>query len=622
MSEATILLRIGSDVSGLTKGLREARGGINDLNGDITLSAAKIEGAFVGAIAAAGAALAGLTAKGFAHIDAQRDLARQLDTTIDGLRAVQLAAKEGGVESETLTANMEKLNIALGKAANGGDKQRDAFASLGLSVKALAAIPADQRIEALADAMQKAHLTATEASTALAELGIKGGSELAAFLRDGGDAIRAARGEVEALGLSVSAVDATSIDRAGDAMAKMGLVFESVSNQLAIAFAPILEELATEFNDMSRANKGFGGIAVQVAQDVSKAFGYVADAVYFVRVGFDTLKAAGFTLAEGLIRGFDGLVTFWTGMVDHVIGGVNRMIEAFNSIAGTDLATIDPFSDSPFVQGLDALAQSAKERGAEARAALMEIATQPLPHTAIDEFWQHATERAQAASEAEVARQEAERETFAEHLALKQEITQASYQVELDSLAAQMALRNEVANSGEVDLTLAKSAEMTKQEQFANASWHAQVAIVSGSLAQMTQGVAQHSKAMFELNKAAGIANAIVNTAQGITTALANYPPPLSFVMAGLQAAAGAVQIAAISKQKFGSGGAAPSLAGSTPAPPVSPVGGGGGGGGGSGQVMRVEGINPGDFFTGKMVRGLAERLAEHQKDGGTVIFA
>jgi hypothetical protein len=617
MSDATILLRIAADASGLTKGLKDARGGLNDLNGDIELSAAKIEGAFVGALAAAAAALAGLTAAGFNHIDQQRDLARQLDVSIDGLRAVQLAAKEGGVDADTLTANMEKLNIALGKAANGGDAQSAAFAKLGLSINALAGMDADQRLEALADAMKDAKLTATEAATALANLGIKGGSELGAFLREGGDSIRAARQDVVDFGLSVSAVDATTIDRAKDSMARMGLVFESVSNQLAIAFAPVLDELATEFNNLSKENGGFGEVARNVAESVSKAFGYVADAVYFLRTGFQALLAAGFTLAEGLIRGFDGVVSFWAGMVDNVIGGINAMIEAFNSITGTDLATIDPFSNSPFMEGLDALANSAKTKGAEARAALVELATQPLPHTAIDEFWTHATERAALASADEVARQEAERETFAQHLAAKEEIQQAAYTIELDSYWAQMKLKADIAKQGEVDLSLLHSQGLSEREMFQAKSWQTQVSIVSGALELMTSGVARHSKAMFELNKAAGIANAIINTIGTVMKAWNDYGWPVGAVVGAAAAVAGAAQVQQIAATQFGSK-TAPSQA----AQPVVPVAQASGGGGGGNSTMRVEGVSASSLMTGSMVRSLTDAISDHVRDGGKVEWA
>ena len=55
-------------------------------------------------------------------------------------------------------------------------------------------------------------------------------------------------------------------------------------------------------------------------------------------------------------------------------------------------------------------------------------------------------------------------------------------------------------------------------------------------------------------NKAVAYASAIINTAQGVTMALSAYPPPMSFIMAALQAAAGAAEIATISSQSIPSG--------------------------------------------------------------------
>ena len=54
----------------------------------------------------------------------------------------------------------------------------------------------------------------------------------------------------------------------------------------------------------------------------------------------------------------------------------------------------------------------------------------------------------------------------------------------------------------------------------------------------------------FKLQKAFGIAEAVVNTARGVTQALGSAPPPLSFVTAGAVAVAGAAQIATIAKSQ------------------------------------------------------------------------
>lgn len=75
----------------------------------------------------------------------------------------------------------------------------------------------------------------------------------------------------------------------------------------------------------------------------------------------------------------------------------------------------------------------------------------------------------------------------------------------------------------------------------------------------------QAAKTAFNVQKAANLATAVVNTALGVTQALASAPPPLSFVNAGLVGAAGAVAIAEIAGQRppsFAVGGVMPSTGG------------------------------------------------------------
>jgi hypothetical protein len=119
---------------------------------------------------------------------------------------------------------------------------------------------------------------------------------------------------------------------------------------------------------------------------------------------------------------------------------------------------------------------------------------------------------------------------------------------------------------------------LLEREQFAQRSAWGQTRTVIGALEAATAGAAKHNKAMFAIHKAAAIANAVVSTAEGVTRALGAYPPPINFTLAGLVAAAGAVQIAAIARSQFGSGssGGGATVGGSIPS-------GGGTSGGGSG---------------------------------------
>jgi len=83
-------------------------------------------------------------------------------------------------------------------------------------------------------------------------------------------------------------------------------------------------------------------------------------------------------------------------------------------------------------------------------------------------------------------------------------------------------------------------------------------------------------KVHFERKKKMDIAMAAINTSQAILQALASAPPPLNFVLAGAAGAAGALQIAAISKQKFAGTAQIPTAPSSTDVTPTGPDAGGG----------------------------------------------
>jgi hypothetical protein len=116
---------------------------------------------------------------------------------------------------------------------------------------------------------------------------------------------------------------------------------------------------------------------------------------------------------------------------------------------------------------------------------------------------------------------------------------------------------------------------LTDLEKFTAMSWKSQADTVFSEMANITAGVAQHNKAMFQVNKVAGIANAIISTHEGVAKTLSKYPWPLAGAMAAVHLAAGMARVSAIASTSYGGGGkgSAPSIAGTTPAPPVSDVG-------------------------------------------------
>ena len=109
---------------------------------------------------------------------------------------------------------------------------------------------------------------------------------------------------------------------------------------------------------------------------------------------------------------------------------------------------------------------------------------------------------------------------------------------------------------------------LKQREEFNAMSMRAQVKDVVGNLVQMTSGLAKHNKAMFFINKAAGITQAVMNAQEAFTLNLAKYPGPLGITMGGIALAAGLARAASIASQSYGS----KSTGGAARTPPPAPT--------------------------------------------------
>ncbi|MDZ4865912.1 MAG: phage tail tape measure protein [Alphaproteobacteria bacterium] len=123
---------------------------------------------------------------------------------------------------------------------------------------------------------------------------------------------------------------------------------------------------------------------------------------------------------------------------------------------------------------------------------------------------------------------------------------------------------------------------------------------------------------VFGESKAFAIAQAVINTAQAITNALANVPPPANFAVAAAIGAMGAAQIATIASTNKGGGGggaaaAASASAGASAGAAASAQG--------PSQTLYVQGFNRSELFSGEVVSVLIEELLQRQRDGARIVL-
>jgi hypothetical protein len=607
------------------------------------------------AVAAGAAIVAGLVKAGLDAIDTNAKLARSLDGTIDGLRGLQLAGHDAGVEMNVINDASVKLTARLGDIQRQGGPAAKILEDLGLNAAELSRLDIDQKFAAIADAMRAAGLSAAQQADALRQLGIEQ-KEVIALISEGGDAIRAARLEVDEFGISVSAIDAAKIEAANDAMHRIWLTIEAVRNAITIALAPVLEELAERFNDVSKANGGFKESAMLATEATVRGFGKVLDVLHALKVVLKGGELIGVGFGAAMVSVAEIVVTAFVKVNDTVIGLVNKTIDAVNMLPGVDIATIDPFSDSAFYTGFKAIASDIRDKVGEVRGELHDMAMEELPNSGFEKFLEDVRDRANEAAQATVNAQRAiqeastgafgdtrEPDTAAEDRAREMEertraelerkldaireytmtaeeleqtahdnrlaILDAGFENELVSLQEHHAMREELEAMHNERISALIDDEMRhrKNTLISTADFAAQ------AMARLTSVFEGESRKSFENHKKAAVAAAIVSTYAGAARALQDYPPPLSFAMAAAQAAFGLQQVQSIRAQSFGGGGAA-GVSGGAPATPA-------GGGTTDRQVMVLEGINPESMYSGRQMRGLAERLNEFVGDGGKLVF-
>src|SRR5690606_33570369 len=100
-------------------------------------------------------------------IDAQAQLAKNIDGTIGGLRALEKAASNVGVSKDELRKSVERLTMRLGEAIRGEGRMKSMLDELGLSAEHLMSLDVDERVAAIADRVQEMGLSAAQTADLL-----------------------------------------------------------------------------------------------------------------------------------------------------------------------------------------------------------------------------------------------------------------------------------------------------------------------------------------------------------------------------------------------------------------------------------------------------------------------
>lgn len=665
-------VRLSADTSGLDTGLQRAERGMTKFHAS-AMPAIKAMAAAGAAAAGAATAFIAFGRAGMNAIDAQAKLARQLDSTIGGLRGLQLAANDAGVSTGVINSAMQRFSASLGEAERGTGQAADALDRLGLSARDLAGMDVDERMAAIADQVQRLGLSGAQTADLLRQFGIRN-REIVNLMRQGGDAIRDARQEIEDYGLAIDAVDAATIEAANDAFSRVGLVVESVRNAIAVELAPVVLELADRFNTAAREAGGWGNVVSIASEQAIVSVAKVADTFQAVRIAIKEGDVAIANLELGMANFARSAWESVGGFIDAWIEGLNNIISLTNRLPWMDVGEVGAFGESDFMAGIIDQADIARGRFNLLQMELNELASSRLPSEYIDEFFDNIERRRQELSDSLSGdgglfgdligdppeggatggagitdeQSEEELERLREHLARRLELIRESLmdegeletnrflekmeqlhearEMELIGEEEHQQLMRDLAEQHHDKLNAIEQRAADERKRIQQEEARQRQAVVDGMMNNLVSLMDSGSKEMFRIGKIAAVSQALLAGREAIVNSYNAGTriggPPLGAAFAATAAAATAAQIASVKSTTFGggattggsTGGGGTSAISQGPVQPEqqSPIGG----------TLTVEGISSSALFSGDAVRDLANELIEYQRRGGQVVIA
>lgn len=540
---------------------REMRGAIN--------AAAKYGAAIAGVGVAVGTKL---VAQQLKAVDALAKTSDKLGIATQDLAAMRHAAELTGVSANTLDMALQRMTRRVAEAGIGTGEAKDALIELGINAQNLARLSPDKQFNAIAGAMENVANQGDKVRLAM-KLFDSEGVSLVNTLALGEQGLKEMREEADRLGISVSRVEAAQIEAANDAMTRAGAAMGGVVRRATVDLAPVIEAVAAEFAQAAANADDFGASSVSAARMVAAPIGVLLDGIHGIRVALKGVQALFAGLAFGAVASIND------------VG--QAMIKLGNLIPGINIdgeATV-------FAQ----LERSASEALASVQAELHELAMMPIPSMQIDSFLTRVQEASVVAAEQIAANRERMITDFETDEALKE-----GHEAKLTSIEQRAAdARARIAEQEARD-------KKDAQNRFFN---------------DMSSLMNTESRKLFEVGKAAAIANTIISTYESAQDAFKFGTkiggPPVGAAFAAAAIGAGFARVQAIRSTSFGSGGGSTASAGGNGAVSAAPTSAQGGAVEQSQRRVFVEGIEPNSMFSG---RQLIEILNEAQMDGPALI--
>jgi hypothetical protein len=616
MAEAigSLIIRIGADAGDLIGALGKADTALGK-TGEEAMRAASRVALIAGAAAGVAGALFAMTKK---IADTEVELlamSQKVGISVESLSALKFAAQLSDVSLESLGVGLKNLSKHMQEAQQGTGEAGAAFRALKINVEESQGTlkPTEEMLLELADRFSKIEDGAGKTALALRIFG-KAGNDLIPFLNKGRDGIEQLRAEAERLGIIVSTTAAKQAKEFEDNLIKLEASSASLARSLA---GPLITALGQVTAEMVKAKNEGDGFFATMARGLmatrTDSYRIDKDIVEATDRLLDAQKALDNVRVQARDAGntpFDvEQVKRFEKEVQKAQDEVNRLL-SIKKVMVPEAAGKPEDDNKPKAKAPIILPQGYEEERAKRMQAEIDMQTQTQVEIdqVVDKY--NEEERKKAKDHADAM------------LQVRIDYLQMLEQAELD--AGQEQLRIVEANLTDQERKSRKIHEQAAA--FEKMGYEARGEFILGWLQDISAGTAQSDKKMFELNKAATLANALLKGHESIVNAYEFGTeiggPYVGAAMAALAGAAVFAQINQIRSTQFngGGGGAAPSAAG-TAAPPVSVVQNQAAGNSASNNNQSTVIHFSGNSDERRLIRRFVDTLNENTRDGGRILI-
>lgn len=565
-----LIVTISTDLSKFNSGLKDAESGIKKASAEIIKTTEKVSKGLLVMGGVISGAFALMVKSSVDYGDQIYEVSQRTGIAVETLSKLKFVAEQTESSFEAVATGLRFLNRNIAEAVDGNNKMSLTLQRAGVILRDDVTgeiISADKAFLQIADRFKNLNDNALKTNIAMEIFG-RGGAELIPVLNLGSDGIQKLSEEAKRLGLVLSKDNAVAIDQFSDDMGALKASVGGLWLSLSVLIIPVLNEFTNKIKDTiinirewTEKNPQLSNTLAEfvlVAGTMSIALGTLGLAVANVLKGLNVLYTLLINM-NPVAKTFGAIIAGWT--FGSFIAEIPQVKEGLSGPEGI-FTKIFKFADSPKLSKLKEMVDwfvklgltgigikvqepkisepKPKDEPVQEPIQLEPITVSPAVPTTVDmEREQSPIEIETALIEENLNKQEElkEQAMFADSTRRRKQIA--------ESYAQETSIFNFKKRLGVLWENAERNHERTRQ-MIRQQSYDQFVSLL--------EQAAEESKTAAVLLKAVRIGEAIVNTATGVTQALAAYPPPFSIVMAGLVTALGSAQIALISGVKFASG--------------------------------------------------------------------